>query len=318
MDYLQNLGSIGLPARLKRLSDSISSQISLLHKKHNLQLEARWFTITSLLNENEKLTVRELAFKLGITHPAVVQVINNLKEKGFVSSVKNQHDKRESFIELTKKGKDAYNNLRIIYNEIDNSLTAAVEDTGYDAFDFLNKLEAALGKERLANDVSARLKEKQLKEVIIVPYKKKYKKHFADLNKDWLKKYFTIEPTDKKILSSPEKEIISKGGEIFFALIGKDVIGTCAVIKIDDDIYELAKMAVAEKARGRQAGKKLALTAVGFAVSLGAKKIVLDTSPRLVEATNLYRSLGFVNVSHLYDEKYQRKLFRMELNLENV
>jgi len=33
-----------------------------------------------------------------------------------------------------------------------------------------------------------------------------------------------------------------------------EIVGTCALIKTDDDTYELAKMAVTERARGKNIG----------------------------------------------------------------
>ena len=39
----------------------------------------------------------------------------------------------------------------------------------------------------------------------IVEYKPEYKTKYKDLNYEWLKKYFKIEPSDKKILSDPKK-----------------------------------------------------------------------------------------------------------------
>ena len=61
---------------------------------------------------------------------------------------------------------------------------------------------------------------------------------------EWLEKYFTVEPIDKEILNSPGEEVIKKGGEVFFALLDNEVVGTCAVIKVGRKTYELTKMAV--------------------------------------------------------------------------
>ena len=88
-----------------------------------------------------------------------------------------------------------------------------------------------------------------MNEVKIVPYNKKYKEDFTRLNIEWLQKYFIVEPADEKMLSSPEKEIIRNGGEIFFALLENKAVGTCAVLKVDEITFELAKMAVTEKAQ---------------------------------------------------------------------
>jgi len=38
------------------------------------------------------------------------------------------------------------------------------------------------------------------------------------------------------------------------ARYNREIVGTCALIKTDDDTYELAKMAVTERARGKNIG----------------------------------------------------------------
>jgi hypothetical protein len=70
-------------------------------------------------------------------------------------------------------------------------------------------------------------------------------------NLAWLKKYFVVEPIDNEILSYPKRLIIDKRGFIFLATAGGEIAGTFALIKIDDHIYELAKMAVGESFRGK-------------------------------------------------------------------
>ncbi len=163
------------------------------------------------------------------------------------------------------------------------------------------------------------LKQKSIDEVNIVPYNRKYKSDFAKLNYEWLEKYFNTEngeTEDKRLLNNPEKEIIKKGGEIFFAILNSNVVGTCAVLKIDDTTYELAKMGVTEKAQGRQIGKKLTLTAIGYAVEKGALKLKLYTSSKLNAALNLYRGLGFIEVKGESNDRYKRKLILMELDLK--
>ena len=57
----------------------------------------------------------------------------------------------------------------------------------------------------------------KLDDVEIISFNKKYAQDFYDLNVEWLKKYFYVEPYDEKILSNPKKYIIDLGGYIFFA-----------------------------------------------------------------------------------------------------
>jgi ribosomal protein S18 acetylase RimI-like enzyme len=102
---------------------------------------------------------------------------------------------------------------------------------------------------------------------------------------------------------------------IFFARINNEIVGTCSAIKVNDDVFELAKMAVTEKAQGKQAGKKLALVVIGYAISQKAKTVILETASKLTAAISLYEKLGFIYVPFDHPSKYTRTTFKMKLNL---
>jgi len=87
------------------------------------------------------------------------------------------------------------------------------------------------------------------KEIEIIFFNNKYKKHIKTLNYEWLEKYFKIERGDKRSLSNPQEEIIDKGGFIYYAKLDSDIIGTISLIKKTDNVYEIGKMAVADRAK---------------------------------------------------------------------
>jgi len=49
-------------------------------------------------------------------------------------------------------------------------------------------------------------------------YNPAIKKYFKSLNYEWLEQYFQIKKTDEKMLSDPRREIVNKGGAVFFLL----------------------------------------------------------------------------------------------------
>lgn len=151
--------------------------------------------------------------------------------------------------------------------------------------------------------------------VEILRYEKKYKNYFKKLNLEWLQKYFEVEPVDEKILSNPEK-IIKNGGEIFFAKLNNIVVGTCALEKIDNETFELIKMGVTEKAQGKKIGELLSKSAVEFAKSQKAKRIILESNRKLIAALSLYKKLGFVEVPDYVSSKYIRSNIKMILELD--
>ena len=91
----------------------------------------------------------------------------------------------------------------------------------------------------------------------IIRFREELTVHFTELNLAWLKKYFVVEPIDSEILSDPKRFIIDKGGFIFFATADGEIAGTFALIKIDNGVYELSKMAVNEDFQGNKIGNRM-------------------------------------------------------------
>ena len=140
---------------------------------------------------------------------------------------------------------------------------------------------------------------------------------FRELNGEWIAKYFRLEEHDHVQLSDPERNILRAGGEIVMAVAGEERIGCCALIFVSPGVFEVAKMAVSERYRGRGVGRKLLEYTIERAKELGAHKLELASNTKLANAVHLYESLGF---RHLPPERveqspYARANVFMELHL---
>lgn len=131
------------------------------------------------------------------------------------------------------------------------------------------------------------------------------------LNREWIEKYFAMEPPDYQILQDPEKYILANGGSIFMALYDQAVAGTVALKFLTPEVYELTKMAVSESFQGKKIGRALAEAAIARAAASGAQKIVLYSNTILGPAIALYRNLGFQEIP--VDGPYKRTNIKMQL-----
>ena len=155
-----------------------------------------------------------------------------------------------------------------------------------------------------------RLKE----DVQIVAFGDEHAAAFKALNLAWIRQHWEPEPADFEALDHPRTKIIDPGGYIAIALDGGSVVGTCALVRIDAMTYELAKMAVAEAAKGRGIGRLLGDAVIARAKALGAKRVCLDSNTVLEPANNLYRKLGFTETAGP-PSAYERCNIQMELLL---
>ncbi|MDP3359793.1 MAG: GNAT family N-acetyltransferase [Lutibacter sp.] len=155
----------------------------------------------------------------------------------------------------------------------------------------------------------------QQSKVSIIDFEEKYTNDFTQLNFEWLEKYFYIEEYDKKVLLNPQKHILQDGGHILFALINEKVVGTVALIKRENGVFELSKMAVTEEYQGLRIGQKLMYACIDYAGKTGAKRLFLDSNTKLKPAITLYNKVGFKEIPVPKDTPYERCNIRMELFL---
>jgi ribosomal protein S18 acetylase RimI-like enzyme len=147
----------------------------------------------------------------------------------------------------------------------------------------------------------------------ILEYRPEHQPWFEKLNRDWIEKFFWMEPIDFEVLQRPEDHIIKHGGSILMISCDQEIAGTVALKYASPGVYEFTKMAVSEKFRGQKIGQALAEAAIAKAKSLGAYKIILYSSSKLTPALSLYRKLGFIDVP--VDGPYKRSDVKMELSL---
>ncbi len=308
--------SFELAGKLKRISNYLTSESKKIFPDGAGGIEYNQFFILSLLSGNNSLSVKQISSYLKITHPAAVQLLNKLIKKNYVIKYDSPSDKRVTLIKLTEEGKLVFEQLKHSAEKIDKSLREIIDEVDPKLLITLSTIEEKIKAKSINQRVSEKIKEDQIKNIKIVKYKPEYKNIFKSLNLEWLNKYFEVEKEDEKALNNPEEYYLKNGGEIFFALVNNKIVGTCAMKKLTKKIFELSKMAVSEEYKGKQIGKKLALTAIGYAFEEKAEKIILETSPKLFAAINLYKKLGFEIVNEPLESKYQRTLFKMELYLK--
>ncbi len=315
-DIIRQQRELALASRLKRLHERLVREASQVYREIDVNFEARWFAVFYALGRTAPLSVVELARELHITHTAVNQVAGELIRHGLVSQGRDRRDARRRLLRLTAKGRSVFARLEPVWAAVVEANREWLQDAGVDLLAALDRVEDAL-EERSIYDrlrVKLALPGPALR---IEEYRPAYKKHFRSLNEEWLGRYFSIEAADEKVLGDPNRRIIRRGGAIFFALAGEEVVGCCALRRHRNGVVELAEMAVTEAFQGRGIGRRLAGDAIARAREWGAERLWLQTSPVLNQAVALYRDLGFRRVKEgpFPDDRYSRPTFTMVLEL---
>jgi len=146
----------------------------------------------------------------------------------------------------------------------------------------------------------------------IIDYNDRYKDVFKELNAEWLYKYNLMESHDLEILDNPKKYILDTGGVIYLVKLDDRIVGSAALIKEHDNIYELAKMAVAKDHQGKGLSRLLIEKCLFMAKQLNAGKIILFSNSQLTTAISLYEKYGFKHVP-VEDSPFLTADVKMEL-----
>jgi putative acetyltransferase len=140
---------------------------------------------------------------------------------------------------------------------------------------------------------------------------------FRALNEEWIERYFRVEPKEAVILANPKRTIVDEGGKIFFAVVDGRCVGCCALRRMSDREFEVAKMAVTPAFQGAAIGRRLLRAVIEAARVLGARRLYLETNHKLTPAIRLYESMGFCHIApdRIVPSEYARADVYMELFL---
>ena len=118
MDILQNLGALAVAARMKRMSEIIMRSGAEVYKFYGIDFEPKWFPLYYYLSENGESGIMEIADKLRVTHPTIIQIAKELEKKGLINSKKCDDDARKRKLKLSKKGQELLPSMQKVWEEI--------------------------------------------------------------------------------------------------------------------------------------------------------------------------------------------------------
>ena len=133
------------------------------------------------------------------------------------------------------------------------------------------------------------------------------------MNLEWIEKYFVVENKDIKQLENPEK-CIKDGGQIFFALVGTEAVGTVALYLDNPGVYELAKMAVSPACQGKGIADKLMQQCEVWVLAQSGNRIYLQSNDALKAALNLYQKHGY----RIFQQGGHTEYARSNIGMEKV
>lgn len=313
VDYLAELGTLGLGSRLRRLSEMFFEETADVYRFYNFDLEPRYFGLLSYLHHYGPVGVTEAAKALHLTHPAISQMSRELLASEWISNESDPNDERRRLLSLTDKGRSLIEELQPIWQRIEQSVNDILGAQTEEFLSSIQKIETNLRDTKFSKRVIRT--QEEIPELSFCTWDPKFSKDFHDLNEEWVRRFFDYEESDAEILRDPQGSIRDKGGEVFFAHSQGEALGTCALIATGEREFELVKMCVSRRCQGQGIGAKLLEYALSWAEASGATRITLETNSQLNGALKLYQRFGFRRSTPDHESAYDRADVFMEKRL---
>ena len=326
MDFYEKTGKMALGSRLRRLSEAVTEQAAAIYDLYQVDLQPKWFPVFYALSEGGEKSITDIAREIGHTHPSVSQIVREMTAKGYIvdkkaaqsapanSATPRPADGRKNFVALSDKGRQTMEKMHDQLQDVSAAINNAMAETQYDLWKAIAEWEFLLEQKSLLRRVQEEKKLRESAGVDIVDYEPRYARAFKQLNEEWITTWFKMEEEDHHALDHPQEHILDPGGHIYIALYKGEPVGACAIIKMKDGGFELAKMGVAPKAKGKGIGLLLGRACIEKAREMGAHRVYLESNTRLKPAISLYHKLGFKKIAGP-PSPYERCDIQMELIL---
>jgi DNA-binding MarR family transcriptional regulator/N-acetylglutamate synthase-like GNAT family acetyltransferase len=284
---------------LRRLAERLQADASKVHRALGIDAQPAELALMAALDRLGPLTVSAAVEALGVSQPAVTRTAATLVERGLLAAESGEDDQRQRVLGLTRAGKAIVARAKkSAWPAIDRAVSTMCAPLEGPLLQQISALERQLEDRPLearALDVAARKTAPAARDVLAVrEYSDDLARDFYEINAEWISSMFVMEKRDREVLSHPRELIVDPGGRIFFVESKElGVIGTCALMKVHDGVFELTKMGVRPAARGRGAGELLLETALACASAMDIDTLFLLTNSACGPAIKLYEKLGF-------------------------
>ncbi|TGD83033.1 bifunctional helix-turn-helix transcriptional regulator/GNAT family N-acetyltransferase [Hymenobacter wooponensis] len=312
MKFFDEVGTAALGSRLRRLNDMMTSQATEVYSLYHVPFEPRWFPVFYTVASEAGRHIGDIAESIGQTHAAVSQVVKDLAKHELVAVQRAEVDQRRSEVSLTDKGAELWTALQQQTADVRQATEELLAETRHNLWLALSEMEYALSRQSLASRVKAIRDARVAGEVRLLEYQPQHQPDFKRLNVEWIERYFRVEEADLKALDHPDEYILQRGGHILLAEYQGQIVGTCALLRMEDETFELAKMAVSPTAQGLGIGFRLGEAAIAKAQALGARRLYLESNTKLTPALQLYHKLGFRKTVAGQPSPYERCNIQME------
>jgi DNA-binding MarR family transcriptional regulator/GNAT superfamily N-acetyltransferase len=254
------------------------------------------------LANHDKLTATELAAALGLDHGYLSRILRGFGERGYVSKIASPHDRRQSLLSLTPKGRMAFAPLdQRSQDEVAAMIGKLSVKDQERVVAAMATIESMLG-ERPSPDVPYILRPPRPGDMgwIVSRHGTVYATEYG-----WDER---LEALTAEIVAAFVRNFDPKRERCWIAERDGENVGSVLLVKDTDEVARLRLLLVEAQARGLGIGARLVEECVRFAKEAGYLKITLWTHSVLTAARRIYQQAGFELVDTQEHDEFGKTL----------
>lgn len=151
------LGALVIASRLRRLSDSYWQGVTTIYRDSGIDFEVKWATVFLLIARLGPISVMEVADKLGITHPAVIQIVNELVKRKLITSEKSEQDSRKRLLTLSPAGEAIIPQMQPLWDAVRAVSQEMIDGQTHNLLLALQEMEDQMAEKSFASRIQTYL-----------------------------------------------------------------------------------------------------------------------------------------------------------------
>ena len=177
---------MAIGSRLRILSEIVSKDAASIYELYGINIKPKWFSVFFSLADGDTKGVTVIAKEIGQTHASVSTIAKEMVKAGVVAEVKNDTDRRQTIITLTKHGRELANELVVQCRDVERAVEQISDEATHDLWEALAEWEKILAEKSIFQRVAEIKSLREQSEVLIVGYENKYQEaYFSDVYEEY-------------------------------------------------------------------------------------------------------------------------------------
>ena len=150
---MAEMGALAIASRLRRLSDLYWQGVTAIYRESGMDFEVKWATVFLLVARQGPIPIMEIADRLGITHPAVIQIVNELVKQNLVQSEKSEQDSRKRILRLSPAGEAMIPQMQPLWDAVQTVSQEMIDGQPHNLLLALQEMEEQLTVQSFASRI---------------------------------------------------------------------------------------------------------------------------------------------------------------------